>query len=103
MAAGQVGQSNNTCCACVGNGERERTTVMLGWSLWRLKSNSPYARQKAAYALAELGDERAIGPLEAALNDDVYYVRSAAAESLGELRARRSFPLLVKLLRDSNE
>ncbi len=60
------------------------------------EGNSFRVRARAALALGQLGDDRAIGPLEAALRDPHVAVRAAAARSLGQVGTRRSvMPLRV--------
>jgi len=53
-----------------------------------LKDNDHEVREKAAYALGEIGDERAVEHLTGLLKD--VYVQKAAEESLKKIKARRS-------------
>jgi HEAT repeat protein len=55
-------------------------------------------RATAAFALGDMGSDRAIEPLIGALDDRVRDVRSAAARSLGMLEAERAVPRLVQSL-----
>jgi len=59
-------------------------------------------RWAAAYALGELGNERAVEPLIHALTDGAedVQVRGQAAESLGYLMDRRAVEPLIAMLRD---
>jgi HEAT repeat protein len=53
-------------------------------------------------ALGELGDERAFGLLEEALQSDNELVKTAAVGSLGELGDRRAVAVLLPLVQDSD-
>lgn len=57
-------------------------------------------REKAASALGQIGDVRAIEPLITALNDGEWYVRGAAAEALGRIRDTRAVEPLIAALKD---
>lgn len=58
------------------------------------------ARKNAAWALAEIRDERAGDPLVKALGDEAWQVRAFAVIGLGELRSRRVVEPLVAALRN---
>ncbi len=45
-------------------------------------------RKRAADLLAEIGDGRAIAPLEALLDDEDWYARKAAEDALARIRER---------------
>jgi HEAT repeat protein len=53
-----------------------------------LRSEDMGMRQIAAWALGQIGDRRAIKPLEAALRDSDSDVRESAASSLERIRSR---------------
>jgi len=63
-----------------------------------LKGENDDVRCWAAWALANTGSPRAIGPLIAALEDAACDVRTCAAMALGELRAPEAAPALVTQL-----
>jgi HEAT repeat protein len=77
-----------------------------------LRDADKAVRYQAALALAKLKDRRAIRPLLHALFDEMppvgtdsltgepLFVRTAAAQALGELRATEAVPALKVLLRD---
>ena len=59
------------------------------------------ARRRAALALGQSGDARALAPLVAALHDDAErYLPMAAAIALGALRMGEAVPALVEALQD---
>ena len=60
-----------------------------------LTDKQPQARKNAAWALAEIRDERAADPLVKALGDEAWQVRAFAAIGLGELRSQRVVEPLV--------
>jgi hypothetical protein len=62
------------------------------------RNRNPELRKKAVLALAEIGDARAVVPLEAALSDGVGEVRAAAALALGKRKERSAEPKLIRLL-----
>ena len=56
-------------------------------------------RRDAAEALGQIGDARAVGPLIAALRDDISSVRQAAAEALGQIGDTSAVEPLIAALR----
>jgi HEAT repeat protein len=69
-----------------------------------LKSGNGDAREKAAFALGELRDKRAVEPLVQVMQtDDVYAVRTAAATALGQLKDARAVWVLVATLQMRDE
>jgi HEAT repeat protein len=58
-----------------------------------------------AWALGEIGDSRAIAPLQAMTRSEHWFARENAAQALGKfgLRARQAVPDLKKLLGDESE
>jgi HEAT repeat protein len=68
-------------------GVEEALRELRGWRATR--------RALAAYRLGDMGSERAIGPLIAALEDPDRDVRTAAARSIGQLAAVDAVPVLV--------
>jgi HEAT repeat protein len=66
----------------------------------RLRERRAWRRAHAAYALGDMGSERAVPPLLIALGDDDRAVRAAAARSLGRLCAVDAVePLVTTLVR----
>jgi HEAT repeat protein len=61
-----------------------------------------YIRINAAFALGEIGDERAFDALTAALKDKNDYVRSETAVALGRVGDPRVLPALEEAARDPN-
>jgi len=61
-----------------------------------------YIRINAAFALGEIGDERAFDALTAALKDKNDYVRSETAVALGRIGDRRVVAALEETARDPN-
>jgi HEAT repeat protein len=59
-------------------------------------------RLRAAWALGQIGDERAIGKLISTLRDTDWSVRVHAADALGKLRAHQATDALLLLLNDKN-
>ena len=59
-------------------------------------------RRDAAEALGQIGDARAVGPLIAALRDDISSVRQAAAEALGQIGDTSAVEPLIAALRDAS-
>jgi len=68
------------------------------------KSKEPWARERAARVLGEIGDTRAVEPLISAITGEKWIVRRAAIEALGKLGDVRAVePLIAKLKdKDSN-
>ena len=62
-----------------------------------------YVRKNAVEALGKIGDNRAVEPLIAALNDSDSDVREYAADALGEIGDKRAVEPLIVALRDSND
>jgi HEAT repeat protein len=54
----------------------------------------------AAWALGQIGDARAIGPLIGALEDEAPLMRVSAIQALEALDAKEAIPQLQKLLND---
>lgn len=57
-----------------------------------LKLGNANARACAAWCLGQMGDLKAIGPLEITSRDTVEFVRTSAAEALQRLRSRAPQP-----------
>jgi heme exporter protein D len=70
----------------------------LDRELSHLRNRRAWKRAGAAYALGDMGSQRAIEPLLAALADDSRAVRAAAARSLGRLGAVAAVEPLVEAL-----
>lgn len=66
-----------------------------------LRSEDRDLRSKAAVALGELKDSRAVGPLISALKSDTW-IKREAAESLGKLKDPRALNTLVFALKDED-
>ncbi len=73
---------------------------MLWWDLRRIRSNSEYARIKAAERLGRYKDLRAVQALLKALTSDDGLLRAAAAESLGCAGGPDAIPALTASLAD---
>lgn len=74
-----------------------------GWvdrQLRSLSSSRPWRRATAAYVLGDMGSQRPVPDLLSALEDSQRDVRSAAARSLGRLRAASAVEPLVRALVD---
>jgi HEAT repeat protein len=69
--------------------------------LLRLFPNVSYTNA-VAYALANIGDQRVVEPLIAALQADLPVMRLSAAEALGKLGDIRAFEPLVATLQDAD-
>ncbi len=67
-----------------------------------LESDDHQVRQFVAYLLGQVRDPRAVDPLIQTLHDPHVGVRGAAANALGNLRAKRALPYLRPLLKDPN-
>ncbi|MGZ4870110.1 MAG: HEAT repeat domain-containing protein, partial [Halobacteriota archaeon] len=65
--------------------------------------NDPDVRWRAAWALGQIGDARAAGPLAQALEDDYSNVRWSAAEALGVLQDENAVDQLIRLLNSPDE
>lgn len=68
-----------------------------------LKSNSARVRKNAVWALAQIGDDRALLPLIEATTDGAWQVRAYAAAALGEQRDERIIKPLLAGLKDEKE
>lgn len=68
-----------------------------------LKSNSARVRKNAVWALAQIGDSRALLPLIDATKDEAWQVRAYVAAALGEQRDARATQPLVNALKDEKE
>jgi HEAT repeat protein len=67
---------------------------------WLGRSSERPVRYKVAWALGEIGDDQAIGPLIEALRDKSSDVRVIAIHALEKLRAGDALPHLRALLND---
>ena len=65
-----------------------------------LDDKDSVVRLRAAWALGQIGDKRAVERLILTLRDGDWSVRMRAAEALGKLRAQRATDALLLLLRD---
>ena len=65
-----------------------------------LQDDNATVRWKAAEALGEIGDKRAVEPLISALQDDNATVREDAAWALGEIGDKRAVEPLISALQD---
>jgi len=68
----------------------------------RLRGDDAYERQRAAIALGNLRDPRALEHLVAALGDEDVFVRNFAARSLGQLADEGAVGPLIRALGDEN-
>jgi len=66
-----------------------------------LKNENIDIRQRAAFALGNIGDKRAVEPLIEALNDEL--VRSNAATALGKIGDARAVEPLIEAFKDEYE
>ena len=71
---------------------------MIWIHLRKLKRSDGVARARAAHALAERGNRKAVEPLGEALGDASWAERSAAAMALGKLGNGRATPFLALAL-----
>jgi HEAT repeat protein len=76
------------------------TTGSVDEALDELRSRRSWRRAAAAFALGDMGSQRAAGPLLAALGDPERDVRAAAARSLGRLGVVDAVEPLVAALAD---
>src|SRR5947207_12633252 len=76
----------------------------LSWGIiiQAFSDKSFFVRGSAALALAEVGDARALKPLQFLLNDQFDIVKVRAAEAMGLLNEKDAVPLLEGLVRDKN-
>jgi HEAT repeat protein len=63
----------------------------------------PDINYKVAWALGEIGDRRAVGPLLDALDDGSPSIRVPAIRALETLRAKEALPHLIPLLSDNRK
>jgi HEAT repeat protein len=75
---------------------------MKWWALYRLKSENPRARLRAARRLAREGDARALAPLVDFLKERDFHVRLAAVEALGWVGGVEAVPHLLAALKDAS-
>jgi HEAT repeat protein len=68
-----------------------------------LNGKNPHVRQKAAEALGETGDVRAVEPLIQALKDKDNWVRQKAAEALGKIGDARAIEPLLQALDEEDD
>ena len=69
----------------------------------KLKDANKSVRGRAAWALGELGDARAVEPLMEALKDESENVRSGAAWALEKIGDTRAVEPLMEVLKDESE
>jgi HEAT repeat protein len=67
-----------------------------------LKDENPIVRSKAAEALGDIKDSRAVEPLIAALKDKNKDVRFSSAGALGKIKDPRAIKPLIASLKDEN-
>jgi HEAT repeat protein len=70
----------------------------LNDNIKKLNGDDPQQRLEAIGALGEIGDAKATEPLVAAANDPDMRIRIKAIDTLGNIRAKDSTPLLVQQL-----
>lgn len=68
-----------------------------------LRNEDMSVRYRAAYALGDIGDPRAVEPLIAALKDKKWDVRRAAATALGKMGDSRAVEPLLAMLNNDRE
>ncbi|RLC74624.1 MAG: hypothetical protein DRI61_16305, partial [Chloroflexi bacterium] len=73
----------------------------ISYLIRALKDENWHVRQPAAYALGEIGSQKAIPYLIKALKDENWYVRHTAAEALGKI-GLSAIPHLIKVLEDKD-
>jgi len=86
-------------------GELYSSKVLIDcWSSTLLEDGDWKAREKAARALGEIGDERAVESLiTALLEDESGCIRATAAEALGEIGDERATEPLKQALKDESK
>jgi beta-lactamase regulating signal transducer with metallopeptidase domain len=80
----------------------DQNKTRLSLFLELLKSPSARVRERAASALGELGDRRAVPELIETLKDENALVREHAASALRDLGDRRAVPALIEALKDED-
>jgi HEAT repeat protein len=83
--------------------EDEKYEERFSYFLGMLSSENPGDRWRAIEVLARTGDERAVEPLIAALQDEDWRVRQKAAWALGYLGDPRALTPLRRALGDRRE
>jgi len=83
----------------VGYGQTDPVRQLIA----RLKAADPDVRQRAAEALGNTKDRRAVEPLIATLKDPFSNVRRSAVDALGDIKDPRAVEPLIAVLRDSYE
>ena len=96
--------SNRSTCP---SKEAAATLVRIGESATKplitaLSNNAPYVRWRAAWALGEIKDPRAVPPLVGALRDKTPDCRWMAADALRKTKGAAAVIPLVAALRDSD-
>lgn len=79
--------------------EEERVKDEIDIQIDLLKDPDWVVRREAAITLGEMGDERCVEPLAAALRDGDWQVREVAIEGIGQIGSP-AVDVLLKLLRD---
>ncbi len=79
--------------------EEERVKDEIDIQIDLLKDPDWVVRREAAITLGEMGDERCVEPLAAALRDGDWQVREVAIEGIGQIGSP-AVEVLLKLLRD---
>ncbi|HEX5037882.1 MAG TPA: HEAT repeat domain-containing protein [bacterium] len=98
----EIARQQGLVLAAMGGRGKDKREAKLQSLLEQLKDSDGTKRSKAAEALGELGDPRAIKPLIRALGDGDKLVRMAAAEALGELGDPRAVKPLIRALGDDD-
>jgi tetratricopeptide (TPR) repeat protein len=85
-------------------GDQPAALAALSWGviIQSFSDKNFFVRGSAALALGEIGDERALRPLEYLLNDPFDIVKVRAVEAMGVLRKQEAVPLLIRLVNDKN-
>jgi HEAT repeat protein len=73
--------------------------LQIKWHLSRLDSSNPKAFERAARALVDAGEKRAVEPLIRALRHPEERIRSQAAGALGDLRDERAAEQLISSMK----